>query len=146
MIIPLNFEEVFTVWCFARAPKYHNNAFGKIKFIVDTGSSGSFIGEEDAKRIRIPTEKLELDKDKIGRGLAGGAINLYKISDITFSFLDAKTEQIQRIQCKNFHVAKCASRKPEMKIKDNILGNDFLINHKLKLIANPHSESYLESV
>lgn len=144
MIIPLNFEEVFTVWCFVRAPKYHNNVFGKIKFIVDTGSSGSFIGEEDANRIRIPTGKLELDKSKEGRGLSGGAIELYKLSNVIFSFLDPKTNQIQRIKCKNFHVAKSAS--PKNKIMDNILGNDFLIENKFKLIANPHSDSYLESI
>jgi hypothetical protein len=148
VIIPLTFipeDKLFIFRCLVRVPHFHE-VFGNVRFIYDTGSSGSFIGQEDADRIRIPINSLEKDKEQIGRGLAGGAIILYKLPEITLSFIDPKTKQIQRIQCKNFHVGKCASNKPEMRIRDSIIGNNFLVEHKLKLVANPHSDSYMESV
>jgi hypothetical protein len=150
MIIPLTFItdkelNLFTVRCLLRIPRYHI-LFGNVNFIVDTGSATSFIGETDADRIRIPIKRLEREKGTVGRGLAGGAIELYKLTNVKFSFLNTKTNQVQRIQVNKFHVGKSASPKAQMKIRDSILGNDFLIEYKLKFVANPHSDSYLESV
>ena len=145
MIIPLDFKEVFTVWSFVRVSHFHN-CFGKVKFIIDTGSSRSLISQEDAEHLRIPIRRLVPDREHFGRGLSGGFIELYKLPEITISFLDPKNDKVQKIKCRKFDVGVSANKKTGMEIKDSILGNDFLIEFKLKLIANPHGESYLESV
>ncbi|MEM5778040.1 MAG: hypothetical protein QXD43_00990 [Candidatus Aenigmatarchaeota archaeon] len=114
MKIPISFlsdEQIFSVRCLIKAPHYRIS-FGNVSFIIDTGSASSFISETDANRIKIPINKLEEDKSKFGKGLAGGAIKLYKLTNIIISFLESKTNQIQKIHCNKFYVGKSASPKP----------------------------------
>jgi hypothetical protein len=149
MKIPVTFLpdlKVFIVSSTLRAPRYHANIFGTVKFVIDTGSSASFIGQIQAVSLRVPLNKLELSEEKPGRGLSGGAILMYKMNDVTLTFPNLDISQTQKIQCNKFYVGVSASDKESTLINVNILGNDFLIDHKFKFIANPHGESYLESI
>jgi hypothetical protein len=96
--------------------------------------------------LRLPLNTLEKSFEKPARGLSGGAIFLYKMSNVIFTFPNPNISQIQKIECNKFYVGVSANAKESTLVDVNILGNDFLIYHKLKFIANPHGESYLESV
>jgi len=149
MKIPVTFLpdiKLFTVSSIFRAPQYHANIFAPVKFVIDTGSSVSFISQIEAVHLRLPLNTLERSIEKPARGLSGGAIFLYKMSNVIFTFPNPSISQIQKIECNKFYVGVSASTKESSLVDVNILGNDFLIDHKLKFIANPHGESYLESI
>jgi hypothetical protein len=149
MKIPVTFLpdiKLYRIDCTFRAPRYHSIPLTKVKFVIDTGSSISFVGQVDAvNRLRVPINSLEKITGKHPRGLTGSAMKLYKMSGVLLYFLDT-SNQAYKIECSNFSVAVSESAKESTFVDVNLLGNDFLIDHKLKFIANPHGESYLESV
>ncbi|MHA1222813.1 MAG: hypothetical protein ACTSP3_06090 [Candidatus Heimdallarchaeaceae archaeon] len=146
MKIPLKIspENLIVVDTFVRAPRYHG-VFGNITFIVDTGSAESLISEADALKIRIPIKSLP-QKKGMGRGLTGGAIKLRTMKDVTISF---KTEdnKIEKIKISGIDIGLSAKRDEKSIIRDSIIGNNFLLQNKLKLIFSPFEKiAYLEKI
>lgn len=144
MRIPLIIsEDIIILNCFIRAPDYHN-VYGNIKFIVDTGSTDSFIGEIDAIKLRIPISRLGKNEEKQGRGLAGGSIILYAIKNVTLSFL-SENKRIEKIHFQHMDVGLSARKDEKSRIRESILGNDFLLKNNLTLVFNPSKQiAYLE--
>ena len=106
---------------------------GIVKFFVDTGSPESFIGEQDAQRLKIPMKTLNFTKPAL---MGGTKISLAQIKDIRFNF---RTEgEPIKIRSPVFHVARGMwTKKGVVHSNPSILGTDFLLANNMQLIFWP---------
>lgn len=115
--------------------------FGSVKFYVDTGSSISFLSEEDAKRCGAVMRILDF-KERTAVGAV--PIELAEIQDVTFYFR-AEENTSFTIKSKIFKISRRLSSKAEVPFYPSILGCDFLKNNELKLVYDPSRDvAYLE--
>lgn len=146
MRIPLKIspENLIVIDTFVRIPGYHG-AMGSVTFIIDTGSSDSLVSETDATKLKIPVSILQ-KKEKIGHGLAGGTIELRKTKAATISF-KLEDGKVGRINIPTIDVGLSSRRDEKSIIRDSIIGNNFLLQNKLRLVFSPFEKlAYLESI
>lgn len=107
--------------------------YGIVKFFVDTGSPESFIGEQDARRLKVPMKVLNFSKPAL---MGGTKISLAQTRDITFRFQAA--DKPITMKCPSFHIAKGMwTKKGIVHSNPSILGTDFLFENNLQLIFWP---------
>ncbi len=136
-------DNLITLSMFVRSGAYHN-VYGNIRFVIDTGSSNSFISEADAGRIRSPITKLMEEKEIIGRSITGEGIGLLKLRDVSLTFLDEEKRNKTLIY-KVFKIG-LVLKSGKYKILDSILGTDFLLENGFQLVFNPSKRiAYLEN-
>ena len=109
---------------------------GIVKFFVDTGSPESFIGEQDAQRLKVPMKMLSFTKPAL---MGGTKISLAQTKDVSFHFR-TESESIT-IRSPTFHVAKGMwTRKGVVHSNPSVLGTDFLLANNMQLIFWPSNE------
>jgi hypothetical protein len=147
MKIPLTITHgIATVIASLRAPSYH--IYGAIEFIIDTGSTETFISEGHALQLQIPIRSLEFDK--VSYGLGGASFNLYKLRDAILSFKTAEGK-VEKFELKSIGVAETTAKRDERTRRISlgalsVLGTDFLIKNKLKLFLDfVNGIGYLEN-
>lgn len=110
---------------------------GIVKFFVDTGSPESFIGEQDAERLKVPMRILNFTKPAL---MAGTKISLAQTKEATFRFQAADKPIV--LKCPSFHVAKGVwTKKGIVRNNPSIIGTDFLLANNLQLFFWPSSET-----
>ena len=111
--------------------------FGSIEAIVDTGSPATILGTPDIKKMRVSQlqlNKLESRKEPIAYG--GGQVQTKVLRGAKLKFGE-HFECMIPIQIPVNEVIGCS--------QPTILGVDFLIENKLKLIFDPNKkEAYFE--
>ncbi|MGA3406150.1 MAG: aspartyl protease family protein [Candidatus Bathyarchaeia archaeon] len=123
-----------------------------VLFLIDTGSTGSFLSEIDAKRFGLDYSALkQLPHDEWVTGI-GGNLPLYRITDeckLTFQTAGAQTHgkrEFRMMTLDHFDVVKVeiADNKVREQILSgipSILGMDIL--HNFRFVAT-NDEAYLE--
>jgi len=116
---------------------------GIVKFFVDTGSPESFVGEQDATRLKVPMKILNFSKPAL---MGGTKISLAQTGAITFRFQAANGPIA--VKCPSFHVAKGMwSKKGVVHSNPSILGTDFLLGNNLQLFFWPSNNvAFLRAV
>jgi hypothetical protein len=123
-----------------------------VLFLIDTGSTGSFLSELDAKRFGLDYSTMNLlPKDRWVTGI-GGMLPLYQITDeckLTFQTAGAQSRDKREFRVEtldHFDVVKVEI--PDNKVRErilsgipSILGMDILRN--FKFVAT-NDEAYLE--
>ena len=104
---------------------------GLIEFIVDTGSSVSFIGTVDCFRLNIPVTSFPLAEPK---HLVVGteSLELRELGKIVLGIM--VDEKLERIEMNSFKAAKGLRGKEST---PSIFGLDFLKANNFYLYANP---------
>ena len=112
--------------------------YGFVEAIVDTGSPTTILGVSDVKRMRVSKvqlKKLESKKESIACG--GSLIK-------TKNLQEAKLRIGQSLEC--IMPVQIPVDEIQGSSQPTILGVDFLIKNKLKLIFDPNKkEAYFES-
>ncbi|MCX8178918.1 MAG: retroviral-like aspartic protease family protein [Candidatus Aenigmarchaeota archaeon] len=129
-----------------RSKKYH--IYGFVKFIVDTGSNYTDIGERDALRLNIPFNRIK--KLEESTRLGGTKWNDYELKDVSLVVKDENGNRVE-LTFDSIGVRKCSkSKNVEMERAmemPSIIGNDFLHKNKLALYHDPFRKvSYLERI
>jgi len=115
--------------------KYKRGAI--IKFIIDTGCPFSQISEIDIQRMGIPITRSY--HDKIASGLGGSIINLKEINK------DVELLYENKLKTKVLHLAYSPSPSPKSITRVSLLGTDFLIEQRFKLVVDfSNNNTYLE--
>ena len=122
--------------------------YGRLKAFVDTGSPNTVIGEGDAIKLNIPITKLP--REKTSYGLGGGSVDLHSLSKVMLYFRDEDDNSIM-IEFPSIYISRCAKVDERTKTIaqsiPSILGVDFLVKHKFKLIFDPSNKvAYLEKL
>lgn len=117
-----------------------------IVMIIDTGSTETFLSEEDALKYKIPVDALEFVKPAYGLG--GGTFNLHKITNVVMSFLDDENKVI-RISLPFLFVSLCMKKDERTKFIaktiPSIIGTDFLKNNEFAFLLDMSKNvAYLE--
>lgn len=144
MKIPLLInEDRLELESIVHAPKYRTG-IPLITFIVDTGSSRSFIGYGDALKLHLPINHLEF-KEHMRFG--GTKFGLYKMKGVYMSFLNEEN-RAEKVELGEFYVAKPTKGGEERFLAQqlpSIIGLDFLIKNCYSLHVNPSKDiSYME--
>ena len=144
MRIPLKFIDGRIVVTPSISAESYRIRYKPVSFIVDTGSSKSFMSHGDALRLQIPISSLSHTEPL---RMGGSRYELLQTKPFLFHF---KTEEIKLypIKTSKFFVA-LGTKKTEEAITESqnfpsILGTDFLMTNKLYLHFDPHNnEMYL---
>ena len=149
MRIPLRVESLIgspkpVLYVTLRIPRLR--IFRPIKMFIDTGSSWNIISERDAELMNIPFSKLHRTKESVGVG--GGTVIGYLIRNVVITFRDEKRRLIHKTLSKIYAI-RTQKRNKETRRKvltfPSVLGVDFLIEHKFKLVFDPANKiAYLE--
>lgn len=112
--------------------------FGPIKSIVDTGSPTTILGVPDMKKMRVSQIQLkDLESRKEPHAYGGGQLKTKILRDAKLRFGEY-FECTMAVQIPTDEITKCN--------QPTILGVDFMIENKLKLIFDPiKREAYFES-
>ncbi len=121
--------------------------FGRITFLIDTGSPDTIISEGNALMLKIPLKKLPKDKPIMGWG--GGSYDSYTFNNVTINF---KTDENKIFQV---HIPKILISQLTTKMTEeerqislsfpSVIGTDLLKNNGLILYFDPSkSVAYLE--
>lgn len=147
MKIPLQFYDGRLIVLVSLTSSKYRLGIAHAQFIVDTGSSVTFISDGDALRLGIPMSSLPFSQHV---RMAGSVFELYEISHIKVHFKH-KEEQEDKIISFDYKYYVSKSTKRDQKSRDiaqafpSILGMDFLKENKLKLVVIPHKDiAYLE--
>jgi hypothetical protein len=130
MRIPLtiNKDGLITISGSIRSERYR--LYKPIVMMIDTGSSETFLSEEDALKYKMPVNTLEFVKPAYGLG--GGTFSLYKMTNVILSFLDEE-KKIVRINLPILYVSLCMKKDERSKFIaktiPSIIGTDFLKNN-----------------
>lgn len=109
---------------------------GVVKFFVDTGSPESFIGQQDAVRLKVPMKALSFTKPAL---MGGTKIGLAKTKEATLHFQTGRASIA--IRSPTFRVAKGTwTRKGVVHSNPSILGTDFLLANNMQLIFWPSND------
>ena len=121
--------------------------FGRISFLVDTGSPDTVISEGDALRLRIPINRLIKDRPLTGWG--GASYDTYTLNNVKIHFKTSEN-QIFSISFQKILVSQLTTKRPEEERRisltfPSIIGIDLLKNNGLKLYFDPaKSVTYFE--
>lgn len=118
---------------------YANRAVFPVLFIVDTGSMDTFIdkGIVSRARVSVPSELYRSVR------MGGTTVSLCKLGKVTMVFENSVHERT-RLEFDEMKVADNA-KQTSVYSGVSILGMDFLIEKKAKLIVNPsNNEAYIE--
>lgn len=120
--------------------RYHVN-LSQIFFLIDTGSTASFISPDDVERIHIPINSLQVvDNMKIG----GASSDLMKIEGVEL-LIKEENGKLIHLKVAEFRVASKGKRKKDKEGFPSILGIDFLHQYRIKLVYNGNlNEAYME--
>ena len=149
MRIPLRVESLIgspkpVLYVTLRIPRLR--IFRPIKMFIDTGSSWNIISERDAGLMNIPFSKLHRTKESVGVG--GGTVVGHLIRNAVITFRDEKGKLVHKTLSKIYAI-RTRKRNKETRRKvltfPSVLGVDFLIEHKFKLVFDPANKiAYLE--
>jgi len=129
-----------------KAPKYHVK-HGLKDFYIDTGSPTTYISERHAQELNVPFKCLTRKEDVMRIG--GTNFFAHDMKRVHFGLKNDKEEIVYFVlDTQVVKGSKIKSKEREIALSlPSIIGNDFLINNKLKLYHNPlKKESYLLSV
>jgi len=143
--IPLQLTEDFRPYIETTIQGPH--IFGRITFIVDTGSPDTVISEGCALMLKIPINRLTKDRPLTGWG--GASYDTYAFNNVKINF---KTEenQIFPISFQKILISQLTSKKTEEERRislsfPSIIGVDLLKNNGLILYFDPSkNKAYLE--
>lgn len=111
--------------------------WGVNKFFIDTGSPESFIGEQDANRLKIPMSNLTFNKFAL---MAGTKISLCHINGVQLSFMALDDKPI-KFPMEDFNIAKGEwTRGGIIHSNPSILGTDFLKSNDIILVFYPSKD------
>lgn len=126
------------------APKYRVS-YAQVSFLVDTGSSQSFIGMSDAFKMNLPKNRLRFHSHpKIG----GSPFEFLELQDVSLVFKDDKDIKIS-VKPEVLMAAYCTSKKAkaieEAYAIPSIIGLEFLGEQNWSLHVNVRkSEAHLQ--
>ncbi|MCX6802804.1 MAG: hypothetical protein NT067_06890 [Candidatus Diapherotrites archaeon] len=105
-----------------------------IRFIVDTGSSETFIDEIDVMRYRVFTKTFPVSNSIL---IGGNKISLHKIGKTVMAFKN-DSGAMEQIEFNDLKIAESArSRQGTMNAGASILGMNFLNESALHLFLDP---------
>ncbi len=115
---------------------------GVVKFFIDTGSPKTLIGEMDALKLRMNTQRINFNDDAY---LGGTKIFIGEIKDKVQLYFKTQGASIPFTPAK-FYVSKGMLKIAGVEYPSpSLLGIDFLIENKLALYFNPSENvAYLE--
>ena len=139
--IPLKFiDNQLRVIAYLDAPNYRVR-LKPISFIIDTGSSKSFLSEGEALRINFPLNCLTESEPIIRMG--GSKYHLFTTKPISLLF-KTNNEKLHKISLEKFSISKASKKTNEAKQESqnfpSILGTDFFIINNLVLHFNPNKQ------
>lgn len=113
-----------------------------VVFIVDTGSSETFIDEFAASKFRVLTKNLKFSNAML---MGGTKVNLYNLGKVVINFRDENKNPVH-VEFNNLKVSQTSWTKPgTIYSSTSILGMNFLLENKLSLFVNPDKrEGYVE--
>ncbi|TLZ75652.1 MAG: hypothetical protein E6K08_08215 [Methanobacteriota archaeon] len=117
-------------------------------FLIDTGSSASYLGWEDATKAGIKVEELPSSSKPIFG--FGGAADVKHLKDPSFLHVRFEDNTLETVELPDGILVYRPSRRKTTHWQSgpsvSLLGRDFLRMSGWKLIANlPREEAYLES-
>ncbi len=114
-----------------------------VTFIVDTGSPVTFVDEFVSSKARVYTKNLNFDH---GALMGGTKVAMHNAGSVTMNFRDT-ADSLAAFQFTNIMVAKTQwTRKEAIYSSVSILGLDFLIETKTKLVVDSNNNTaYLEN-
>ena len=151
MRVPLKVENIAgglkpILYATLRIPQFH--IYRPIRFVIDTGSPQSAICEKDALIMQIPFNRIR--KSIRVYGIGGSSVEAKPIKRAVITFrneeggLEHRTLPV---------IYACRTTKRDMKTRSlsqslpSILGVDFLIDNRFRLVFDPvNLEAYLEEV
>jgi len=128
------------------APQYRIRG-KRIRLFLDSGANDSIICETDAKLIGVNYRRL--DKPKKFRGVAGCAINGYRLNDVILRFRDEEDNVIS-INFPEIYALYCIQKDKKAieasKGFPSILGVKFLLDNQFSLFFDPSKKiAYFEN-
>ena len=116
-----------------------------VQFVVDTGSSDSFLSELDVKRLKIPIKDKEVKNEIDFGGSRFKQVSLPKIN--LYLLKENKETDLFKINLSALKTTKLSEKKIQIaQTLSSILGIDFLKEQKLSLhIILSENLAYLES-
>ena len=116
-----------------------------VQFIIDTGSSRSFLSEGDALRLQIPINRLSEDETIMRMG--GSKYYLVKTKEFEMLLKDENNSG-KTINLPSFAISRGTKKTQEAILESqnfpSIIGTDFFVLNNLKLHFSPNSkEIYL---
>jgi len=141
MRVPLRVESLIgspkpVLYVTLRIPRFH--IFKPVKMFIDTGSSWNIISERDSQLMGIPFSKLHQKRSSVGVG--GGTVIGHLIKNAVITFRNEKGKLVHRTLSKIYAIRTMKRDKETRKrvlTFPSVLGVDFLIEHKFKLIFDP---------
>ncbi|HLD19103.1 MAG TPA: aspartyl protease family protein [Candidatus Nanoarchaeia archaeon] len=124
-----------------RSEKYRV-PYSQVIFLVDTGSTLTFLSPDDASRLHIPVSSLmAFHHVQVG----GTMIELSKMNKVELILKDAKGIIVKPIVIEELNVGKMV-RKNKILGVPSILGLDFLLDNRLSFHYLPSEKiAYLET-
>ena len=148
MKIPLRYIEA---WNFLSLPGlisiHRSRIFHQpIEFLIDTGSSLTFISELDFKRLQINKNLLVTSQKERHLRIGGGTYNLFTLSTKTEFHFKTENETSSKFEIPSIEVSLAVSqRDSKMGEGISIIGTDFLKTNEMVLHANfKKHDFYLE--
>lgn len=141
MKIPLDFnklgDRIFVV-----ANIIFSNHMIPVVFIVDTGSSETFIDEFVVSKFRVLTKNLKFSNSML---MGGTKVDLYKLGKVIFNFRD-ENKNLAQMEFNNLKVSQTSwTKMGTVYSSTSILGMNFLLENKLTLFVNPDKrEGFIE--
>ena len=138
--IPLRFTQGRIIADVMLDTEAYRIRYKPIKFMIDTGSSRSFLSEKDAYNIKMPLGGLH-QEEAIKMG--GSKYELCKTKKVTLIFR-TEENQIHKVTMPSFTVSRSTKKSEEARQESygipSIIGTDFFIANKMFLHFDP-SES-----
>ena len=133
MKIPLDFDKEGTRISVIATVNFSNHII-PVVFIVDTGSSETFIDEFVASKFRISTANLKYSNPM---WMGGTKVDLYNLGKVIINFRDENNNLVPE-EFNNLKVSQTAWRRAgTVYSSTSILGMNFLLENKLSLFVNP---------
>jgi ribonuclease HIII len=113
-----------------------------VVFIVDTGSSETFIDEFVVSKFRVLTKNLKFSNSML---MGGTKVDLYKLGKVIFNFRD-ENKNLAQMEFNNLKVSQTSwTKMGTVYSSTSILGMNFLLENKLTLFVNPDKrEGFIE--
>ncbi len=109
---------------------------GQLRFLIDTGSEVSFVGGIDARRLGIKLNKTSNPEDCVYLGRT--RFRLIDMRNVRLSFIGEENgqEKIKAINVPELKVTPDVLQDKGIKDSPNILGLDFLVLNKLRIVVD----------
>ena len=149
MRVPLRVESLIgspkpVLYVNLRIPRLH--IYKPLKMFIDTGSSWNILSERDSELMGIPFSKLHQKRTIVGVG--GGTVIGHLIKNAVITFRNEEGKLMHRT-ISEIYAIRTMKRDKHTRKKvftfPSILGVDFLIEQKFKLVFDPANKiAYLE--